>query len=146
LLPGAFMSAWATTYPSPTHRYMRDSVDICDQGSFFVGGALKTTKYLGNSTPSAFFSSIVVGQMYVSFQTPKKSTGYPIIMISGGGHTGASLESTPNGDEGWAPYALRHGFPLSLWTKLDEDDRVSTRVQFMRARPDSWPMIPLAQL
>jgi hypothetical protein len=90
---------------------MRDSVDICDQGSFFVGGALKTTKYLGNSTPSAFFSSIVVGQMYVSFQTPKKSTGYPIIMISGGGHTGASLESTPNGDEGWAPYALRHGFP-----------------------------------
>ena len=91
---------------------MRDSVDICDQGSFFVGGALKTTKYLGNSTPSAFFSSIVVGQMYVSFQIPKKSTGYPIIMISGGAHTGASLESTPNGDEGWAPYALRHGFPI----------------------------------
>jgi hypothetical protein len=50
--------------------------------------------------------------MYVSFQIPKKSTGYPIVMISGGAHTGASLESTPNGDEGWAPYALRHGFPV----------------------------------
>ena len=111
-ITGAFMSAWATTYPSPTHRLHARLVDICDQGSFFVGGALKTTKYLGNSTPSTFFSSIVVGQMYVSFQIPKKSTGYPIIMISGGGHTGASLESTPNGDEGWAPYALRHGFPI----------------------------------
>jgi hypothetical protein len=115
LLPtGAFMSAWATTYPSPTHRFIGGKLDICDQGSFFVGGALKTTKYLSGSTPSTFYSAIVVGQMYVSFQIPKQSTGYPIIMISGGAHTGASLESTPDGGEGWAPYALRHGYPVFL--------------------------------
>jgi hypothetical protein len=111
---GAILSAWATNYPSPTHRFMRDSVDICDQGSFFVGGALKSTRYLSGSTPSTFYSTIVVGQMYVSFQIPKKSTSYPVIMISGGAHTGASLESTPNGDEGWAPYALRHNIPVFL--------------------------------
>jgi hypothetical protein len=128
LLPtGAFMSAWATTYPSPTHRFIGGKLDICDQGSFFVGGALKTTKYLSGSTPSTFYSAIVVGQMYVSFQIPKQSTGYPIIMISGGAHTGASLESTPDGGEGWAPYALRHGYP------------VLTRVQSMRARLGSKP-------
>jgi hypothetical protein len=109
---GAYVSAWATTYPSPTKRFMRDSVDLCDMGSFFVGGALKSTRYLSGSNPSATYSTIVVGQMYVSFQIPKKSTGYPIVMISGGAHTGASLESTPNGDEGWAPYALRNGFPV----------------------------------
>ena len=113
LLPAdAFFSAWATPYPSPTNRFMRDLVDICDQGSFFVGGALKSTRYLSGSNPSANYSTIVVGQMYVSFQIPKKSTGYPVIMISGGAHTGASLESTPNGDEGWAPYALRNGYPV----------------------------------
>jgi hypothetical protein len=105
------VSAWATPYPSPTYRFMRDSVDICDQGSFFVGGALKTTQFARSSTPAAN-ATLVVGQMYVSFQIPKKSNGHPVIMVSGGAHTGASLESTPNGDEGWAPYALRHGFPV----------------------------------
>ena len=112
LIPTALITtAVATPYPSPTNRFMRDSVQICDQGSFFVGGALKTTRYLGSSNPGNY-STIVIGQMYVSFQIPKQSTQYPVIMVSGGAHTGASLESTPNGDEGWAPYALRNGFPV----------------------------------
>jgi hypothetical protein len=33
------VSASATEYPSPTHRYMQDTVQLCDMGSFFVGGA-----------------------------------------------------------------------------------------------------------
>ena len=125
LSTGAFVSSWATPYPSPTNRFMRDSVDICDQGSFFVGGALKTTRYLGSSNPSTNYSTIVVGQMYVSFQIPKKSTGYPIIMISGGAHTGASLESTPNGDEGWAPKsrAYQTGYLQGLLRAVEDMSR-----------------------
>ena len=32
-------------YPSPKHRYMKESISVCDQGSFFVGGMLKKTYY-----------------------------------------------------------------------------------------------------
>jgi pimeloyl-ACP methyl ester carboxylesterase len=92
---------------------MGANVNICDEGSFFVGGALKVTNYI-SSTASTFPNTVVVGQMYVGFQIPSLYSGYPLIMISGGAHTGASLEATPKGEEGWAPYALRHGFPVFL--------------------------------
>ena len=78
-----------------------------------MGGALKTTNYV-SSTPTTFPNTVVVGQMYVSFQIPSKYDAYPVIMISGGGHTGAALESTPDGREGWGPYALRHGIPTFI--------------------------------
>ena len=115
----ASMGAMATEYPSPTHRYMQDTVQLCDMGSFFVGGALKTTNYV-TSTPSAVPNTVVVGQMYVSFTIPSKYDAYPVIMISGGGHTGAALESTPDGREGWGPYALRHGIPTFI---IDQSGR-----------------------
>jgi hypothetical protein len=34
-----------------------------------------------------------------------------VIFVSGGAHTGAALESTPDGREGWAHHALRKGIP-----------------------------------
>jgi hypothetical protein len=109
----AATGASATEYPSPTHRYMQRGVRLCDMGSFFVGGALKTTPYV-TSTPSTFPHTVVVGQMYVSFQVPGSYDAYPVIMVSGGGHTGAALEATPDGREGWGPYALRHGIPTFI--------------------------------
>ena len=99
-----------TFYPTPTRHYLKSSVNICDQGSFFVGGKLKTTYYF-SSVRSAFPKAVMIGQMYVQFQIPMKFNDYPIIFVSGGAHTGASLESTPDGREGWAPQALRNNIP-----------------------------------
>ena len=100
-----------TFYPTPTRHYLKSSVNVCDQGSFFVGGMLKPTYYERSSVRSATPQVVMIGQMYVSFQIPMKFDDYPVIFVSGGAHTGASLESTPDGREGWAPYALRKDIP-----------------------------------
>lgn len=109
---GNNQSKLKSIFPSPTNRYMKDSVTVCDQGSFFVGGALKATRYQNSSTPSAVPSVIMIGQMYVQFQIPAKYDSYPIIFVSGGAHTGAGLESTPDAREGWAHHTLRRGIPV----------------------------------
>ncbi len=56
---------------------------------------------------------ITIGQMYVQFQIPAKkyAGGWPVIMVHGSSHTGACLESTPDGREGWYPYFVRKGVP-----------------------------------
>jgi hypothetical protein len=51
--------------------------------------------------------------MYVQFQIParKYGAGWPVIMVHGSTHTGACLEATPDGREGWYPYFVRNGVP-----------------------------------
>jgi hypothetical protein len=100
-----------TYYPTPTRHYMKDSIDVCDQGSFFVGGMLKKTYYERSSVRSTAPQVVMIGQMYVQFQIPMRYNDWPVIFVSGGAHTGASLESTPDGREGWAPYTFRHDIP-----------------------------------
>ena len=100
-----------TFYPTPTRHYLKKDIDVCDQGSFFVGGMLKKTHYERSATRSTNPQVVVIGQMYVQFQIPMEFKDWPLILVSGGAHTGASLESTPDGREGWAPYALRKNIP-----------------------------------
>lgn len=80
---------------------------IKKQGYFFVGG-----KYDDPSNPTS-----MSGQMYVEYQIPANSGDphvkkWPIIMIHGGGHTGESWLTTPDGREGWSDYFLRRGWPV----------------------------------
>jgi hypothetical protein len=93
---------------------------IEDQGSFFIGGVPKVTNY--NSTADTLPglgrvpAQITIGQMYVQFQIPAKKREsplggrtWPVIMVHGSTHTGACLEATPDGREGWLPYFLQKG-------------------------------------
>jgi hypothetical protein len=88
------------------HRYVNGELNICDQGSFFVGGVPKVTAYASSSTASAP-QQIIIGQMYVQFEIPTKRHQWPLIVMHGSSHTGACLEATPDGREGWLPYAVR---------------------------------------
>jgi hypothetical protein len=95
-------------------KYLTKPLTIEDQGSFFIGGVPKVTNYAGlapaNSNQPLQPNQITIGQMYVQFQIPaKKRPGPPVIMVHGSTHTGAALESTPDGREGWAPYFVREG-------------------------------------
>ena len=72
---------------------------------------LKKTYYERSSNRSSTPQVVMIGQMYVQFQIPMKYNDWPLIFVSGGAHTGASLESTPDGREGWAHYALRKDIP-----------------------------------
>ena len=96
-----------------TKKFLTKPLVIEDQGSFFIGGMPKVTNYA--SVPPANQAitpnQIMIGQMYVQFQIPahKAPRVPPVIMVHGSTHTGACLESTPDGREGWEPYFVRHG-------------------------------------
>src|SRR5262245_18068065 len=54
-----------------------------------------------------------VGQMYVEYQIPAVQTHpFPIVLVHGGGQTGAGWQTTPDGRPGWAQYFLKRGYPV----------------------------------
>src|SRR5687767_7446810 len=103
---------------APQKKFMAAPVTIEDQGSFFIGGVTKVTPHAaipfappGQPAPPPAPQQITIGQMYVQFQIPQRKSrpGWPVIMVHGSTHTGAALESTPDGREGWFPYFVRKG-------------------------------------
>ena len=105
-------------------RFLTGPLTIEDQGSFFIGGVPKVTNHATPPPPPGAPAApgapagplphqITIGQMYVQFQIParKYAGGWPVIMVHGSSHTGACLESTPDGREGWYPYFVRKGVP-----------------------------------
>ena len=107
----------AATLESPKlKKFLTKPLIIEDEGSFFMGGVPKVTNYAnvaapGAPAPAGAPNQITIGQMYVEFQIPatKKRNFPPVIMVHGSTHTGACLESTPDGREGWLPYFVRKG-------------------------------------
>src|SRR5205809_3268898 len=123
LFSAVLLVAMAATLPAQERgrmkKFLTKPLVIEDQGSFFIGGVPKVTKYATvppATDPNQEYipSQITIGQMYVQFQIPasKKQNMPPVIMVHGSSHTGACLESTPDGREGWEPYFVRHGFPV----------------------------------
>ena len=54
-----------------------------------------------------------VEQMYVQYFLPANERGaYPLLMWHGGGLTGVTYETTPDGREGWLNYFLRKGWSV----------------------------------
>jgi hypothetical protein len=96
-------------YPTE-QRHLTGPLEICDFGSFYVPGVPKVTQYANSVTPGPW-QQLNIGQMYVQFMVPRRQRGWPVIMVHGGGYTGSSVESTPDGDEGWFAYAVRKNFP-----------------------------------
>jgi hypothetical protein len=98
--------------PKDTTRHLTGSLNVCDFGSFFVGGVAKVTQYANAATlatPTTPWQQIIIGQMYVQFMIPENQRGWPVIMVHGGGYSGSGVESTPDGHEGWFAYSVRNG-------------------------------------
>ena len=78
----------------------------------------------------------MVEQMYVQYYLPRNRKGkLPFLMWHGGGLTGVTYESTPDGREGW----------LNLFVRKGWDVYVSDAVERGRsgfASPDIWPSEP----
>jgi hypothetical protein len=101
-----------------TRRFTGGPVTLADQGSFFIGGETKISEHAtipgappGQTPPPPTPQQVTIGQMYVQFQVPQKikGPGWPVVMVHGSTHSGAALESTPDGREGWYPYFVRKG-------------------------------------
>src|SRR4051812_4938049 len=74
----------------------------------------------------------MVEQMYVQYFLPKNRKGkYPLLMWHGGGLTGVTYESTPDGREGWENIFIRRG-----WDTYVSDAVERGRSGF--ASPDVW--------
>ena len=77
-----------------------------------------------------------VEQMYVQYFLPQDRKGkYPLLMWHGGGLTGATYESTPDGREGWLNFFIRKG-----WDVYNSDAVERGRSGF--APPDVWNSEP----
>ena len=116
-------------------------------GSFHVGGRIaevsgKPVKEI-QRVPGGPMSKLdpngqfMVEQMYVQYFLPKDRKGkYPLLMWHGGGLTGVTYESTPDGREGWMNMFIRKG-----WDTYVSDAVERGRSGF--ASPDVWSDAPI---
>jgi pimeloyl-ACP methyl ester carboxylesterase len=81
------------------------------QGSFFVGGE-EIEAAAGDLGQGAAPGHITINQMYVEYMIPHGATKVPVVMVHGGGLSGKSFQTTPDGRMGWNEYFVRHGHPV----------------------------------
>ncbi len=67
------------------------------QGSFFVDGEVKEAEAGDLGEGSVAGHHITVNQMYVEYMIPEGKKKIPVVMIHGGGLSGKSFETTPDG-------------------------------------------------
>ena len=115
-------------------------IALRDMGSFHIGGRevvisgkpVKEVVFTPGGVPAKVDPNGVyqAEQMYVQYFVPYNQRGkYPILLWHGGGLTGVTYESTPDGREGWLNYFVKKG-----WTVYNSD-----AVERGRA---SWAMYP----
>lgn len=96
-------------------------------GSFHIGG--RTAEITGKPVKEVLFTpggapatvdpngTYQVEQLYVQYFVPKEGHGsIPLLLWHGGGLTGVTYETTPDGREGWLQAFLRKG-----WTVYNSD-------------------------
>lgn len=121
-------------------------MNIVELGSFHIGGRLamvsgkevKEVVFTPGGTPAKIDpnGNYMVESMYVQYFKPKPlKAKLPILLWHGGGLTGVTYESTPDGREGWQQYFIRNG-----WKTYVSDAVERGRSGF--ASPDIWPKDP----
>jgi pimeloyl-ACP methyl ester carboxylesterase len=125
----------------------KDPITLRDMGSFHVGG--RTVEIKGEPVrelvlspggmPLRFDPNGVhqIEAMYVQYFLPQQRKGkYPLLLWHGGGLTGVTYESTPDGRDGWLNMFLRKG-----WDVYVSDAVERGRSGF--APPQVWPDAPI---
>ena len=123
-----------------------EDIVLRGMGSFHVGGRVaevsgKPVRMIvrqpgGPQTKLDPNGQYMVEQMYVQYFLPKQRKGkLPLLMWHGGGLTGVTYESTPDGREGWLNMFVRKG-----WDVYVSDAVERGRAGF--ASPDVWPSEP----
>lgn len=124
-----------------------EDIVLRGMGSFHVGGRIvevsgkpvREIVRIPGGPPSKLDPNgqFMVEQMYVQYFLPRNRRGkLPLLMWHGGGLTGVTYETTPDGREGW----------LNLFVRKGWDVYVSDAVERGRsgfASPDVWPGEPI---
>src|SRR5262245_33534319 len=130
----------------PTLAAAEQDIVLRGMGSFHIGGRL--VEITGQPIREVVFTpggvpakvdpngQYMVEQMYVQYFLPKNKKGkVPLLMWHGGGLTGVTYESTPDGRDGWLNYFVRRG-----WDVYNSDAVERGRSGF--APPEVWPNEP----
>ncbi len=148
-------SAWAQT---------KAPIALRDMGSFHIGGRI--IEISGQPTKEVVFTpggvpakidpngKYQVEQMYVQYFLPQTRKGkVPLLLWHGGGLTGVTYETKPDGDEGWLTYFIRKGWDTYIsdavergragWTNTFKGDPVFLPLgdpweRFRIGPPGSW--------
>lgn len=115
-------------------------IELQDMGSFHVGGRevtlsgkpVKEVLLAQGGVPARLDPNGVyqVEQMYVQYFVPRHVKGkLPLLLWHGGGLSGVTYETTPDGREGWLNYFLKQG-----WTVYNSDA--------MERGRSGWAMYP----
>jgi len=132
IITSLFMAAASAQTPQGS----KEPMTLRGVGSFHIGGRFVDIKgkpvrevSIGGATqkldPNGTY---LVEQMYVQYLLPQNRKGkFPLLMWHGGGFTGVTYESTPDGREGW----------LNLFVRKGWDTYVSDAVERGRA---GWAM------
>ena len=99
----------------------KEPIQLRDMGSFHVGGRLieikgepiKEVVFTPGGVPAKIDPNgrYQVEQMYVQYFLPQTRKGkLPLLMWHGGGLTGVTYETKPDGGEGWLTYFIRKGW------------------------------------
>jgi pimeloyl-ACP methyl ester carboxylesterase len=94
---------------------------IQEIGSFYAGGRTVTvdseipwTVEMSHDVPDYPYDpngTYAIDHAYVSYVIPADSSNLPLVLVHGGGMTGACWETTPDGRPGWLSNFLRAGWP-----------------------------------
>jgi hypothetical protein len=107
-----------------------EPIILRDMGSFHVGGRVPA-----KIDPNGLYQ---VEQMYVQYFLPQHRKGkYPLLMWHGGGLTGVTYESTPDGREGWLNLFIRKGWDVYNSDAVVLDARALLRLTCGTASPIS---------
>jgi pimeloyl-ACP methyl ester carboxylesterase len=126
---------------------LAEDIVLRGMGSFHVGGRIaevsgKEVRMIqrqpgGPMTKLDPNGQYMVEQMYVQYFLPKNRKGkYPLLLAHGGGLTGVTFETTPDGRDGWLNYFVRKG-----WDVYNTDSVERGRSGF--ASSDVWPDAPI---
>jgi len=129
-----------------TSAFAGEPITLRDMGSFHVGGRI--VEVSGKPIKEVVFSPggipakvdpngpYQVEHMYVQYFLPQNRRGkVPLLMWHGGGLTGVTYETTPDGRDGWLNMFIRKG-----WDVYNSDAVERGRSGF--ASPDIWKSEP----
>ena len=141
-----------------------DAQGLKDFGSFHVGGRQVTLE--GHPVTESVFTQgaaptrvdpngdFEVEQMYVQYLIPSdQKSKYPLLMWHGGGLTGVTWETKPDGQPGWKNYFFKQGHPVYVsdavergrasWARYPE---INPGPPFFRTKKEGWEIFRIGEV
>src|SRR4029078_315664 len=138
MMAGTFATAiTAAAQDVPDLQTPKSPLVLKAQGSFFVGGDLINAA--AGDLGGRAAGQIVINQMYAEYMIPQGATHVPVVMIEGGGLSGKSWETTPDGRMGLDEYFVRQAHPVYVVDQVWRGRSGTDVTPFNRVRSGAVP-------